>query len=160
MRYSPWRVLFQQSSIKGTGIIVSMKRTIFECLYRSWSIPRKQGCILWCFTLSITFCLVPNMQAVQVEGNFKNIEQLQKVHRLCYSFVSNEKVSVKNLVSTTFSSASLIHLEICIIFHESLSYINSEFQTENLLNICSDNSVDIASEHSEKIILARSIQAL
>lgn len=32
---------------------------------------------------------------------------------------------------------------------ESLSYINSEFQTENLLNICSDNSIDSASEHLE-----------
>lgn len=57
------------------------------------------------------------MQVVQVEGNLKNIGQLQKVDRLCYSFVSNEKVSLKNLVSTTFGSASLIHLDICIIFH-------------------------------------------
>lgn len=33
---------------------------------------------------------------------------------------------------------------------ESLSYINSEFQIENLLNISSGNSVHITSEDSEK----------
>lgn len=92
------------------------------------------------------------MQVVQVEENLKNIGQLQKVHRLCYSFVSNEKVSLKNLVSTTFGSASLIHLDIRIIFHANWKplNINSEFQMENLLNICSDNSADTTSEHSEK----------
>lgn len=33
---------------------------------------------------------------------------------------------------------------------ESLSYINSEFQMENVLNVCSDSAADITSEHSEK----------
>lgn len=45
------------------------------------------------------------------------IGQLQKLHRLCYSFVGNEKISLTNLVTTTVDSASLVHLEICIIFH-------------------------------------------
>lgn len=73
--------------------------------------------VVICSTLpsvSHFFLFIPNSIICSSEAY---VGQFPKLHRLCYSSVGNEKLSLKELVNTTVGSALLVHLEICIIFH-------------------------------------------
>lgn len=113
MRDVPWR-REQQFSITGTGIIKLLQQQWKHefWLYRSRSIPK--GMLYFVLHYPQYHSLIPN---TVICSNGAYIGQLQKLHRLCYSSVGDEKVSLKNLVTTTVGSASLVHLEMCIIFH-------------------------------------------
>lgn len=91
--------------------LAAMKTRILT-VHRSRSIPK--GMLYFVLHYPQYHSLIPN---TVICSNGAYIGQLQKLHRLCYSSVGDEKVSLKNLVTTTVGSASLVHLEICIIFH-------------------------------------------
>lgn len=91
-RYTPWRTLFtvvqQHRDWDHKTTLGAMKAQILT-VCTDHNPFQKACCILFYFTLSIMFSLIPNTVTC---SNGAYIGQLQKLHRLCYSSVGNEKV--------------------------------------------------------------------
>lgn len=115
-RYTPWSVLFtavQHCRDQDHKIALAAVKHEFWMLVQIMIYSKKH--LYFVLLYPWYHSLIPN---TVICSNGTNIGQLQKLHRLCYSSIVNEKVSLKNLVTTTVGSTSLVHLEICIIFHE------------------------------------------